>query len=179
MSKPRSGTLLTNPDANASAVASTTISLEYASLKYQNHCPLGMYIVPSKESLFAWDAMFFVHQGYYADAIFKFRLLFPHEYPDRPPVVQFLTDMFHPLVSNKGIFNLQPRFHPWRPKEHHIFDVLHFIKSAFKKSVLDKILEVDCMNKESHRLCVTSVSSFYHPHLISTDITKPLAPLHP
>ncbi|KAF8914585.1 ubiquitin-conjugating enzyme/RWD-like protein [Mucidula mucida] len=149
-----------NAESNVSPVTSTTVALEYASLRFRSHCPLGMYVTPSRESLLAWDAIFFVHQGYYADAVFKFRLLFPPEYPDRPPVVQFTTDMFHPLISSNGTFNLLPRFHPWRPKEHHVFDVLHYIKSAFKKAVLDKITEADCLNKEAYRLYHESTSSF-------------------
>ena len=52
--------------------------------------------------------------GYYSDAVLKFRLTFPRNYPERPPVVQFVTDVFHPLVAQDGIFNLAPRFRPWR-----------------------------------------------------------------
>lgn len=38
-----------------------------------------------------------------------------------------------------------------RPKEHHVFDVLHFLKTAFKKHALDGIKESDCLNKEAFR----------------------------
>ena len=90
--------------------------------------------------------------GYYTDSILKFRLVFPHTYPERPPTVQFLTDVFHPLISQQdGTFNLAPRFRQWRPKEHHVFDVLHWVKAAFKKQALDEIKEGDCFNKEAYR----------------------------
>ncbi|CAK5275655.1 unnamed protein product [Mycena citricolor] len=46
-----------------------------------------------------------------------------------------------------------------RPKEHHIFDVLHWIKAAFKKHALDEIKEADCLNKEAYRYH-ESTSSF-------------------
>ena len=53
--------------------------------------------------------------GYYADAVLKFRIQFPSNYPEHPPSVHFLTDVFHPLVSqNDGSFNLAPRIRPWR-----------------------------------------------------------------
>lgn len=39
----------------------------------------------------------------------------------------------------------------FRPKEHHVFDILHYIKAAFKKHALDKINESDCFNKEAFR----------------------------
>lgn len=121
-----------------------------------------MYVVPSPETLMVWDAVFFVHQGYYADAILKFRLTFPNNYPESPPTVQFVAEdvVFHPLVSHSGIFNLAPRFRPWRPKEHRVFDVLHWIKAAFKKHALDEIRESDCLNKEAYRLYHESTSSF-------------------
>ncbi|RDB22707.1 Protein crossbronx-like [Hypsizygus marmoreus] len=178
-----------------SPVTRTAVSLEYASLRHTLHCPLGMYVVPSVENLLVWDAVFFIHQGadysflepffhvltsqskgYYADAILKFRLTFPSNYPERPPMVQFVTDVFHPLVSSQnGTFNMAPRFRPWRyaltitsqassyiairPKEHHVFDVLHYIKAAFKKHALDGISESDCLNKEAFRYH-NSTSSF-------------------
>lgn len=41
-----------------------------------------------------------------------------------------------------------------RPKEHHVFDVLHWVKAAFKKHALDDVQESDCLNKEAFR-CVT------------------------
>lgn len=39
----------------------------------------------------------------------------------------------------------------YRPKEHHVFDVLHWIKVAFKKHALDQFEESDCYNKEAFR----------------------------
>ncbi|TRM67624.1 ubiquitin-conjugating enzyme/RWD-like protein [Schizophyllum amplum] len=135
-----------------SPVTKTAVALEYSSLRHASHCPLGVYVVPSIESLLIWDAVLFVHQGYYSDAVLKFRLAFPRNYPEHPPLVQFVTDVFHPLIAQDGTFNLAPRFRPWRPKEHHAFDVLHWVKAAFKKHALDALEEVDCLNKEAYRL---------------------------
>lgn len=53
--------------------------------------------------------------GDYAGSVLKFVMMFPDNYPDRPPTVRFVTDVFHPLVANQtGIFNLMARFRPWR-----------------------------------------------------------------
>ncbi|KAI0663286.1 UBC-like protein [Cubamyces menziesii] len=145
-----SSTSNAEPSSN-NALTRTAVSLEYASLRHTGHCPLGMYITPSPDNLMVWDAVFFVHQGYYTDSILKFRLIFPSNYPEQPPTVQFLTDVFHPLISQQdGTFNLAPRFRPWRPKEHHVFDVLHWVKAAFKKHALDDVKEADCFNKEAY-----------------------------
>ncbi|KAF9058287.1 ubiquitin-conjugating enzyme/RWD-like protein [Panaeolus papilionaceus] len=166
----------------------TAISLEYALLRNINHCPLGMYILPSPASFFVWDGVFFIHQGYYADSVFKFRITFPQTFPDHPPSVEFVTEVFHPLVSHAGAFNLGYHYKQcWcvyihiafavvfsfelmhndeltvvmiRADEHHIIHILHWIKTSFKKSTLDKILEGDCYNKEAFRLYRDSTSSF-------------------
>jgi len=159
---PSTNLATSNSDSSSSnPLTRTAVSLEYASLRHAGHCPLGMYILPSREDLLLWDAIFFVHQGYYMDSILKFRMTFPPNYPEAPPVVQFLTDVFHPLISQQdGTFNLSPRFRPWRPKEHHVFDVLHWVKAAFKKQALDEIKEYDCLNKEAYRLYHDTTSSF-------------------
>jgi len=144
----------------SSFLAGTSVSLDYTALRHGSHCPLGIYVIPSSNNLFVWDAVFFVHQGYYADAILKFRLIFPNNYPESPPSVFFLTDVFHPLVSSTGVFNLAPRFRPWRPREHHAHAVLHWIKASFKKHTLDSLMEADCFNKEAYGLYHNSTQSF-------------------
>jgi len=131
---PRKNRLVVAPSADSvpSILSCTSASLEYASLRHTGHCPLGMYIIPSATNLLVWDAVFFVHQGklkptfsilikfvrfasgYSTDSILKFRLTFPGNYPESPPNVTFLTDVFHPLISSTGVFNLSPRFRPWR-----------------------------------------------------------------
>ncbi|KAH6914928.1 ubiquitin-conjugating enzyme/RWD-like protein [Coprinopsis sp. MPI-PUGE-AT-0042] len=152
----------TQPHTKSNLVARTAVSVEYASLMGQGHCPLGIYILPTSGDLMIWDGVLFVHQGtlaslfatlqgFYADSVIKFRLTFPEHYPERPPTVQFVTDIFHPLISYEGAFNFSHRFRPWRPKEHHVFDVLHCVKSAFKRPTLDTLREEDCLNKEAFR----------------------------
>ena len=49
-----------------SPVTRTAVSLEYASLRHNNHSPLGMYVVPSAEDILVWDSVFFVHRGLFA-----------------------------------------------------------------------------------------------------------------
>lgn len=123
------------PSIGPGPISRATISLEYASLRYQSHCPLGMYVIPFADDPFIWDGALFIHQGepdrihpyplerlksfprqgYYTDSILRFRLTFPHNYPERPPTVHFITDVFHPLISHRdGTFNLTPKFNPWR-----------------------------------------------------------------
>ncbi|CAG7845970.1 SubName: Full=Uncharacterized protein {ECO:0000313/EMBL:CCA71092.1} [Serendipita indica DSM 11827] len=138
----------------------SAVSFEYASVKQPSHCPLGIYVKPSSSNLLVWDGVFFVHKGYYSGAVLKFRLSFPSNYPERAPQIHFITDVFHPLVSQRdGSFTLTPRIPTWRPKQHHVFDVLFWLKSAFKKHALDQLKEKDCLNKEAFRYR-ESISSF-------------------
>lgn len=138
-----------------------TLNFQYASLRNINHCPNGMYITPSVESTLVWDAVLFVHKGYYQDSVLKFTVTFPNDYPERPPTVRFLTDIFHPLVDPRtGAYSLAPRFRPWRPKEHQIHHILHFIKSTFKEPTLDKLHEEDVLNKEAFKLYRDNRTSF-------------------
>ena len=66
-----------------------------------------------------------MHTGYYTDSILKFRLIFPLNYPDRAPEVHFITDIFHPLISQQdGVFNIASRFRPWRYAISHIVAIL-------------------------------------------------------
>ncbi|KLO16490.1 UBC-like protein [Schizopora paradoxa] len=135
-----------------SFLAQAELSMEYASLQNKDHLPLGMVVLPSPKSMLLWEGVLFVHQGYYADAVLKFHITFTEDYPNQMPTVKFLTDIFHPLVSQEdGILNMIPRFSPWRPKQDHVFDVLHFIKLAFKKQMLDNVKESDCLNKEAYK----------------------------
>ncbi|KAI9574838.1 UBC-like protein [Boletus coccyginus] len=142
-------------------VTRAAISIEYASLRHDKHCPTGMYVTPSSESMLIWDAVLFVHKGDYAGSVLKFVMVFPDNYPDRPPTVRFVTDVFHPLVASQtGMLNLTARFRPWRPKEHHVHDVLYFVKTAFKERALDKLDEMDVVNKEAFKLHTENRSSF-------------------
>lgn len=37
--------------------------------------------------------------GPYAPTILRFQLSFPTDYPERPPIIKFFTDIFHPLIT--------------------------------------------------------------------------------
>jgi hypothetical protein len=50
-------------DTPLGPITRTAVSLEYAGLRNRDHCPLGMYVVPSSDNLLIWDCVFFVHQG--------------------------------------------------------------------------------------------------------------------
>ncbi|KAL4745099.1 hypothetical protein BDW72DRAFT_211773 [Aspergillus terricola var. indicus] len=69
---------------------------EHASLKHA--APPGVYVSLSPGDPSLWSCVIFVRSGPYASAILRFRIRFPPSYPDRPPLVTFATDIFHPLI---------------------------------------------------------------------------------
>lgn len=56
-------------------------------------------IPPNLPSPHAHTHILRLQKGPYANAILRFQIAFPDEYPDRAPVVTFLQDVFHPLVT--------------------------------------------------------------------------------
>jgi len=50
-------------EVSINPVTRAAISIEYASLRHDKHCPTGMYVTPSSESMLVWDAVLFVHKG--------------------------------------------------------------------------------------------------------------------
>ncbi|CAO3638947.1 unnamed protein product [Mucor fragilis] len=133
---------------------------EFINLKNPNHCPLGLYIMPSSENFNVWYGVIFVHQGYYSSGAFKFRVAIPEAYPEYPPSVTFISDMFHPLIDSGGNLSLTQQFPTWRPCEDYIFHVLHYIKNIFKKAVLDRLVDKHCPQKEPYRLYRTDIKTF-------------------
>ncbi|CAK3765554.1 Hypothetical predicted protein [Lecanosticta acicola] len=73
------------------------LCVDFASLKHA--CPKGIYVAPLPDEPLLWTGVLFVRKGPYANAILRFQIDFPDEYPQRPPVVTFQSDLFHPLVT--------------------------------------------------------------------------------
>ncbi|CAB4434200.1 unnamed protein product [Rhizophagus irregularis] len=132
------------------------LMIEFTNLRNPNHCPSGVYVMPSGDNFHTWYGVLFVHKGYYKNGVFKFKLEIPSDYPERPPAVKFIFNLinnnglFHPLVDpDTGSFSLSQQFNDWAPHKYYIFHVLHYIKKSFKKGVLDNLLEKHCFNKQA------------------------------
>ncbi|KAF8431122.1 hypothetical protein BGX38DRAFT_1229687 [Terfezia claveryi] len=70
--------------------------IEFASLKYAS--PQGIYMSLSPQEPRLWWGVMFVRKGPFASAILKFTVLFPTGYPAHPPIITFLSDIYHPLI---------------------------------------------------------------------------------
>ena len=61
-----------------------------------------------------WKGVYFVKQGIYQDAVLKFVVKIPPNYPQTMPEVRFQSEVYHPLVDkHTGKLKLEKDFGDW------------------------------------------------------------------
>merc|ERR1711894_718384 len=81
---------------------------------------------PIDDSLYEWEALIFgPEQTIWEGGIFSLKFSFSDEYPNKPPKVKFITDMFHPNIYNDGSICLDILSHMWSP----VYDVSSILLS--------------------------------------------------
>jgi len=70
--------------------------IEYAAIK--SKCPEGVYLSPSPADVSKWAGILFVRKGPYSSAVLRFEISFPSTYPETGPLINFSTEIFHPLL---------------------------------------------------------------------------------
>ncbi|KAJ1956492.1 hypothetical protein GGI12_005292 [Dipsacomyces acuminosporus] len=127
------------------------LSIELMGLSTLGHCPRGIYIMPSLQSINMWHGVMFVKRGYWRDAVIRFRIDIPREYPNRHPIISLVSPVFHPLVRREdGRFALEQQFPKWTPYSDYIFHALYYFKNAFKNRVLKQLEPRDCYNIDAY-----------------------------
>ncbi|KAI5356566.1 Putative ubiquitin-conjugating enzyme E2, ubiquitin-conjugating enzyme/RWD [Septoria linicola] len=91
----------------SSALTRQKLCVDFGTVKHA--CPKGIYVAPVPEEPLLWTGVLFVRKGPYANAILRFHIDFPDDYPKRPPVVVFQSDLFHPLVTPLTTFTYSTR----------------------------------------------------------------------
>lgn len=78
--------------------------------------PLNCSAGPAGDDLFIWEGVIFGPDASpYAGGVFKLQIQFPKDYPFRPPVVMFLTKIYHPNISPSGGICLDILKNQWSP----------------------------------------------------------------
>lgn len=68
------------------------------------------------DNLFNWRAQIYGPQGTpYEGGIFNLNILFPSEYPFKPPKINFETKVYHPNINNTGIICMDILKDNWSP----------------------------------------------------------------
>lgn len=123
------------------------LRIELMGLNTLGHNPRGIYVMPSLSSINVWYGVMFVRRGYWRDAVIRFRIDIPREYPKTHPIITLITSVSHPLVRlEDGRFALEQQFPQWTPYSDYIFHALHYLKNAFKNRVLGQLQPRDCYN---------------------------------
>lgn len=86
----------------------------------------GITAVPSQDNLMLWNAVIFGPEDTpWEGGTFKLLLEFSEEFPNKAPLVRFLTKMFHPNIYNDGTICLDILQNEWSP----IYDVQAILTS--------------------------------------------------
>jgi len=101
--------------------------------KLQNDPPAGISGKPDDGNLMQWNAVIFgPHDTPFEDGTFRLTLSFTEEYPNKAPVVKFVSKMFHPNIYADGSICLDILQNKWSPT----YDVSAILTSI--QSLLDE-----------------------------------------
>ena len=74
--------------------------------RFQDDPPLGVTGAPTKDNILKWNAIIFGPEGTpFEGGTFKLTIDFTENYPYDPPIVRFVTQMFHPNISQDEAFS--------------------------------------------------------------------------
>jgi ubiquitin-conjugating enzyme E2 A len=89
----------------------------------------GIDASPSSDNLFIWNAIICgPEESIYESGAFQLQLLFPDDYPLKPPQVRFITKVFHPNVWwEDGLICVDILKDGWTPS-YDVLAILHSIR---------------------------------------------------
>ena len=97
--------------------------------RFQDDPPLGVTGAPTKDNILKWNAIILGPECTpFEGGTFKLTIDLTENYPYDPPMVRFVTQMFHPNISQDGSIFLDILSEKWSPS----FDIsvtLHSIQS--------------------------------------------------
>mmetsp|Transcript_9134 Transcript_9134/g.10304 ORF Transcript_9134/g.10304 Transcript_9134/m.10304 type:complete len:114 (+) Transcript_9134:19-360(+) len=94
--------------------------------KFEEETPEGINATPTAENLMEWEAVIIgPEETIWEGGIFKLKMVFSEEYPNKAPDVRFVNKMFHPNIYNDGTICIDILSHHWSP----IYDVSAILTS--------------------------------------------------
>ena len=71
---------------------------------------------PIDDDIYHWEATVLgPHKSVYEGGIFRLDIIFPSEYPFKPPKVKFMTNIYHPNINSSGGICLDILKDQWSP----------------------------------------------------------------
>lgn len=95
---------------------SSKIRLQREILDLQKNPPANCSAGPKDDNLYNWSAQIYGPEGTpYYGGIFNLNILFPADYPFKPPKINFVTKVYHPNISSTGSICLDILKEKWSP----------------------------------------------------------------
>eukprot|EP00795_Rhopilema_esculentum_P000675 gene675-10381_t len=99
----------------------------------QEDPPAGVSGAPTENNIMLWNAVIFgPEETPFEEGTFRLTMEFTEEYPNKPPIVKFISKMFHPNVYADGGICLDILQNRWSPT----YDVSSILTSI--QSLLDE-----------------------------------------
>jgi ubiquitin-conjugating enzyme E2 D/E len=71
---------------------------------------------PIEDDIYHWEATILgPYKSVYEGGIFRIDIIFPSEYPFKPPKVKFMTNIYHPNINSSGGICLDILKDQWSP----------------------------------------------------------------
>ncbi|XP_066106552.1 uncharacterized protein [Saccopteryx bilineata] len=78
--------------------------------------PVGCSAGPIADNIFEWQAIIIGPSGSpYEGGIFTLKMVFPCNYPFKPPKIQFATKIYHPNIDRQGTICMNLLSLDWSP----------------------------------------------------------------
>ncbi|EKX40740.1 ubiquitin-conjugating enzyme E2 [Guillardia theta CCMP2712] len=123
--------------------------------RLQTDPPTGISGAPSVENIMQWSAVIFGPDDTpWEGGTFKLTLTFTEDYPNKAPVVKFVTKMFHPNIYADGAICLDILQNQWSP----IYDISAILTSI--QSLLTDPNPQSPANSEASKLYVENKGEY-------------------
>lgn len=140
------------------------LSIEYKHLK--QHCPGGLYVVPSFNDIRLFHGVIFVRRGAFTNGIFKFTLQCPPTYNEAGthPKISFSSYVYNPHVHpDTGEVDIPVAYPQWDPSKHFLVTALTYVKRIFyvkDYKELSPTEQIRLPNQEALRLFQTDTEGY-------------------
>lgn len=116
----------------------------------------GIFASPQQENILVWEAVIFGPDDTpWEGGSFKLLLQFSEEYPTKPPMVKFISNMFHPNIYADGKICLDILTNQWSP----IYDV-HTVLTSIQSLLTDPNPDSPA-NAEAARLYTENIQEYF------------------